>query len=197
VFQGLGASQHVFLSIMAGYVGLEPANDIHWISSPSMNPRELFAQGKIDAFLGFPPDPQNLRARGIGRVIVNSSVDRPWSQYFCCMATANAEFVRRYPIATKRALRAVLKATDLCASDPTKVARMMVDAGFTDSYEYALQTLNDVPYGVWRDYDPEDTVRFYALRLQEVGMIKSTPQRIIAEGTDWRFLNELKRELKV
>ena len=28
------------------------------------------------------------------------------------------------------------------------------------------------------------------------GMIKSTPQQIIAEGTDWRFLNEIKRELK-
>jgi NitT/TauT family transport system substrate-binding protein len=28
-------------------------------------------------------------------------------------------------------------------------------------------------------------------------MIKSTPQKIIAAGTDWRFLNELRRELKV
>ena len=43
---------------------------------------------------------------------------------------------------------------------------------------------------------PEDSVRFYALRLREAGMIKSTPQRLIAQGTDWRFLNELKKELK-
>ena len=28
------------------------------------------------------------------------------------------------------------------------------------------------------------------------GMIKSTPNTLIADGTDWRFLNELKRELK-
>jgi len=40
-------------------------------------------------------------------------------------------------------------------------------------------------------------VRFYALRLQEAKMIKSTPQRIIAQGTNWRFLNEIKKELKV
>jgi NitT/TauT family transport system substrate-binding protein len=58
-----------------------------------------------------------------------------------------------------------------------------------------LQTLKDNPYK-WREYDPEDTVRFYALRLQEVGLIKSSPQKIIADGSDWRFLNELKRELK-
>ena len=51
-------------------------------------------------------------------------------------------------------------------------------------------------YDVWRDYDPEASVRFYALRMQETGMIKSSPQQIIAEGTDCRFLNELKRELK-
>jgi NitT/TauT family transport system substrate-binding protein len=48
----------------------------------------------------------------------------------------------------------------------------------------------------WRDYDSTDTVRFYALRLKETGLISSTPDTIIAEGTDWRFLDELKRELK-
>ena len=39
-------------------------------------------------------------------------------------------------------------------------------------------------------------MRFYALRLHELGMIKIEPQKIIAEGTDWRFFDELKRELK-
>jgi NitT/TauT family transport system substrate-binding protein len=51
-------------------------------------------------------------------------------------------------------------------------------------------------YSKWREYDPEDTVRFYALRMNEIGMIKSSPQKIIAQGTDWRFLRELKKELK-
>jgi len=71
-----------------------------------------------------------------------------------------------------------------------------VDKGFAKQYEYALQLMQELPYGAWRDYNPEDTVRFYALRLHEAGMIKSTPQKIIAQGTDWRFLNELKKELK-
>jgi len=39
-------------------------------------------------------------------------------------------------------------------------------------------------------------MRFFAPGLHEVGMITSSPNKIIAEGTDWRFLNELKRELK-
>jgi NitT/TauT family transport system substrate-binding protein len=53
-----------------------------------------------------------------------------------------------------------------------------------------------VSYNAWHNFNPEDTLRFYALRLHEVGMIKSTPQQLIAQGTDWRFLNKLKRELK-
>ena len=56
--------------------------------------------------------------------------------------------------------------------------------------------MKDVPYNTWRVYDPEDSVRSYALRLREAGMIKSTPQRLIADGTGWRSLNELKKGLK-
>ena len=194
--QAWGVAPHVFVMSMAAYVGLNPARDIDWILSPSVAPMELFIQGKIDAFLGVPPEPQELRARKIGHVMVNSAIDRPWSQYFCCMLIANRKFVRTHPVATKRVLRAILKAAEYCLSDPGGAARQIVDRGFTARYDYALQTLNEIPYNKWRDYDPEDTIRFYALRLREVGMIKSTPNRILADGTDWRFLNGLKRELK-
>jgi len=140
--------------------------------------------------------PQELRAKGIGHVVVNSGLDRPWSQYFCCMVVGHREFVRKHPVATKRALRAILKATDVCALEPDRAARSLVDKGLVKNYDYALQTMQEVPYNRWREYDPEDTVRFYALRLHEIGLIKSTPQKIIAQSTDWRFLNELKKELK-
>lgn len=63
-------------------------------------------------------------------------------------------------------------------------------------YDYALHTVRETLYGTWREYEPEDTVRFYALRLREVGMIKSIPQKIISQGTDWRFFNEDRQELK-
>jgi NitT/TauT family transport system substrate-binding protein len=154
------------------------------------------AEGKIDAFLAFPPQGQELRTKKIGRLLINSMMDRPWSQYFCCMAAGNREFVRRHPVATKRALRAILKAADLVLREPGRAAKFLVEKGYTQRYDYALQALREIPYGKWREYDPEDTLRFYALRLHEAGMIKSSPQKIIAHGTDWRFLKELKRELK-
>src|SRR5215468_5659563 len=194
--QGMGSSQHVFTAAMAAYVGLDPAKDIHWVINPSIKPTELYEKGQIDAFLGFPPEPQDLRARHIGRVIVNSAADRPWSQYFCCMLAGNRDYVAKYPVATKRVLRAVLKADALCSTEPSLAARRMVERGLTPRFDYALQALSDIPYAKWPEYDAEDTLRFYALRLHEAGMIKSTPQKIIAAGTDWRFLNELKRELK-
>jgi NitT/TauT family transport system substrate-binding protein len=92
--------------------------------------------------------------------------------------------------------RAILKAADLCVAEPERVARLLVDGGFTQRYDYALQALTEVPYDRWREYDPEDTLRFYALRLHEAGMIRTSPNQILADGADWRFLNEIKRELK-
>ena len=70
------------------------------------------------------------------------------------------------------------------------------DRGDPDSYALALAAVKEIPYGQWRQYDAEDTVRFFALRLQEAGLIKATPQQIMAQSTDWRFLNALKQEMK-
>jgi NitT/TauT family transport system substrate-binding protein len=192
----LGSPQHIFLASIAAYVGLDPRQDINWVTHPRAEAMQLFTEGTIDAFLGFPPEPQELRAKGIGHVVVNSALDRPWSQYFCCMIYARQEFAQKNPVATKRALRAILKATDVCALEPDRAAQFLVDKGYTARYDYARQAMQELPYGKWREYNPEDTVRFYALRLHEAGLIKSTPQKIIAQSTDWRFLNELKQELK-
>ena len=193
---GLELAMPALLMLMAAQVGLDPKRDIRWVTDPKLKPLDLFAEGKIDAFLGFPPEVQILRAQHAGHVIIDTAVDRPWSQYFCCMLAGSREYLQKYPVATKRVVRAILKATDLCAAEPARVARRLVDGGFTPRYDYALQTLSGLPYDRWRDYDAEDTVRFYALRLYDAGLIKSDPNKIIADHTDWRFLNELKRELK-
>jgi hypothetical protein len=68
--------------------------------------------------------------------------------------------------------------------------------GLHAAYDYTLRRMQGIAYAKWRDYDPGDTVRFYALRLHEISLIKSTTQRIIGQGTDWRLLNELKKELR-
>jgi NitT/TauT family transport system substrate-binding protein len=193
-----GGTDHLFVSIMAAHVGLDPEKDINWVFAEDgvANPKELFVQGKIDAYLSFITESWELQARKIGRMIVSMAMDKPWSQYSCCMLAGNSHFVRQYPVATKRAMRAILKATDLCATEPERAARQLIEGGFAQHYDIALQTITDLPYNVWRELDPEDSLRFYALWLHEFGEIDATPNALIAEGTDWRFLNELKRELK-
>jgi NitT/TauT family transport system substrate-binding protein len=190
-----GSPQTWFIVAILRHIGLDHRKDVRFVEHPAAESVQLLAEGKIDAFMAGPPITQELRARKIGHVVLDMVTDRPWSQYFCCMVVANKEFVRKHP-ASKRAVRAILKADQICALEPDRVARAIVDRGFTKSYDYALQAMKDVPYGKWRQYDPEDTVRFYALRLREAGVIKSSPQKIIAQGTDWRFLNELRKELK-
>jgi NitT/TauT family transport system substrate-binding protein len=196
VVPAIDGPQHVFLTILMAHVGLDHRKDVTLTARPLAEAMRLFEERKVDAFVAAPPVVQELKARKVGHVVVDSTTDRPWSQYFCCMIAGNREFVHKHPIATKRAMRAILKSADMCSLEPDRAARSLVDQGFATRYDYAVQTMNELRYREWRAYDPEDTVRFYALRLHEAGIVKSNPQKIIAQGTDWRFLKELKSELK-
>ena len=192
--QGL---EYYYLAAMVAYSGMDPRKDIEWVDAHTFDGMmESFVEGKVDAILAFPPQPQELRAMKVGRMIINTVQDRPWDQYFCCMIGARKEFVANNPVATKRAVRAILKATDICAREPERAARHMVEKGYESRYEVALEVLKSLSYNRWRVYDPEDSLRFFGVRLHEAGLIKTSPQKLIARGTDWRFLNELKRELK-
>ena len=193
----MDALEYYYVAAMAAYVGLDPRKDIEWIDGKTFDGMlQAFIDGRADAMLAFPPQPQMLRAKKIGRVIVNTTLDRPWNQYFCCMIAARKEFVAANPIATKRTVRAVLKATDICARQPERAARHIVERGYEPSYDVALEVVKSLSYNRWRTNDPGDSLRFFGLRLHETGLIKERPQHLIAKGTDWRFMNELKRELK-
>ena len=192
----LGGGDHVLLSSMLAQVGIDPQKDVNWTTGRGADAKDHFASGKADAFMAFAQEPAELRAKNVGRVILNTAQDRPWSQYYCCVVIANRDFVSRHPVATKRVLRSILKATDVCASDPERVARFLVDMRYETRYPVGLEVLKTTSYTRWRHDNPEDTLRFHALRLHEAGMLKATPQKLIAQGTDWRFLNQLKQELK-
>jgi len=192
-----GSGSHLFLLSLLSYIGLDPNKDVTVVTKPREEAVSLFAAGKLDAYQAFADEVPELRGRKIGHVLMSSTTERPWSLHFCCVLSGNREFVRKHPVATKRVVRAMLKASAVCALEPERSARLMVDRGFVGApYGIVLDTIKSLPYTKWRDYDPDDTMRFYAVRLREVGMIKSTPQKLLAQGTDWRFLNELKKELK-
>jgi NitT/TauT family transport system substrate-binding protein len=188
----MGAVDQLWIASILAYVGIHPVKEVSWTTTGKLSESmRLFLDGKVDAFLAFPPQPQEMRLKKAGRVLVNTTLDRPWSQYFCCMASMPKSFIERNPVAAKRALRALLKAADVCATDPERAAKYLVAKGYEPRYEIGLEVVKSLPYR-WREIDPEDSIRFHALRLHEVGLIKSTPQKILAQGTDWRFLNALK-----
>jgi NitT/TauT family transport system substrate-binding protein len=191
-----GSSRKAFISAMVSSVGLDPRRDLVWTRHESEESIRLFEQGKLDALLGFVPEPQVLRAKKVGHVLLDTMTDRPWSQYFCCLAASNQDFVRKHPIATKRALRALLKAVDLCVSQPENAARLVSNRGVPAGYDYVLQAVREIGYSKWREYESEDTMRFWSLRLRDLGIIKSDPKTLLARGTDWRFIRDLKKELK-
>ena len=176
--QTLSSSGHLYLSIMATYVGLDPQRDIEWVSAarrqrhgavrrrrhgrvPRVSAR---AAGAARARLR-PGDPEHDQRPAVVAVLLLHDPRRI------------ATWVRDHPVATKRFLRAVFKAAEFCKADPQDAARRLVDAGFTAKYDYALQTIRELPYELWHEYDSEDTLRFYALRLHEAGMITAARTR--------------------
>jgi len=106
LYEGVG-DDHVFISMFAAHVGLDPQKDINWVLLPipadSWEAARLLAAGKIDAFFVGPPDALEMRAKKIGHVLVNTTTDKPWSQYFCCLVASTKEFVLKHPVATTRA----------------------------------------------------------------------------------------------
>lgn len=187
----------IFFKTIISYVGLDPNNDVEYVKSSKNEAIELFKRGKIDAFMSFPPGPQQLKDEGVGKVLVDTNMDRPWSQYFCCTVTGNRNFIKKYPIATKRALRAILRANDIISKNPEIGADALIEQKVRKESEkkYIVQALRDIPYGEWRNYHPEDTIRFYMLRLREIGMTQYSPKEIITQNTNWTFLESLKNEL--
>jgi NitT/TauT family transport system substrate-binding protein len=191
-----GSLEQGWLSMLFTYIGLDPQRDIEWVVHPYDEWGELLAAGNVDAVMLWPPDAQVFRNQKIGHVILDTGTDKPWKDYYCCIIAGNQNFVNNNPIATKRAIRAMLKATDLCALEPELAARAVINNGFPTEYKIALQVFSEIPYALWREYDPQDTFLFYALRMHKLGLIKQSPEALVSKCTDWRFLHQLKQEMK-
>ena len=160
---------------MAAQVGLDPEKDLQWVIDPKVKPLDLFAEGKIDAFLGFPPEPQELRARDAGHVIRRHDGGSAVVAIFLLHARRQpgirpkapdrhqAGYARHPQGHRPLCPRAGAGCAKHCASGPHRTIRL------------PRQTLSELSYYKWRDYDAEDTIRFYALRLHEAGLIKVEP----------------------
>jgi NitT/TauT family transport system substrate-binding protein len=190
------APDGVFMATTLANVGIDLRKDVRLVNHPPTETVKVLSSGQVDGAVALPPTSQDMRAKSVGQVVLDSMTDRPWSDYFCCMANVNRNWMEKYPVATKRALRAVMKGADVAGKEPERAAQVMIDRGFTDNYDFAVENLKEIPYNVWREFDPADTVRFYALRLKEAGLIKGTPEQIVSDGTDFRYLADLKQELR-
>jgi NitT/TauT family transport system substrate-binding protein len=190
---------YAFFATLLGYVGIDPVKDVQFIAAgtgPEMN--NAFIEGRADAVLAGGSQGPTFRrlSKAPGHVLLATMTDKPWSQYLCCNLVANSDWARQNPIATKRVTRALLRATDRAAKDPARAAHDAVAAGgpgFDD--ESLVRETTDMCTYNWRELDPEETIRFFALRLADAKLITSTPQQLIARGTNLAYMRQLRMEL--
>jgi NitT/TauT family transport system substrate-binding protein len=193
---GHSSPERYLLASVAAMIGLDPEVDVEWVLGHPNDWAGMLAGGEADAIASFPPLNYILHDQQIGRVILNTTTDDPWRNYFCCMVAANSDFLARSPNAAKAALRALLMANEMCSSNPEQAAEWLVQEGQSPTLDFAMRTLADLPYDAWRSFDPEDSLRFYALRMREAGLVSASPDRIVADGSDWRIVEALTRELR-
>ena len=186
----------LFMALTLANVGLDINKDVNVITPPPTEFAQLLSSNQVDAVVALPPFSADLRAKGIGRVVLDSVVDPPWSNYYCCTAWANRGWLEKHPVAAKRALRAMVRGADVVDKDPQGAARFMVDRGYTTNFDYTCDLFKRMPYDAWRTYDPVDSVRFYSLRLKEAGLMDATPEQILDRGTDFRYIEQLRKELR-
>ena len=190
-FYGLWVSLLTSVGVDPSEVALTIAND------PNKSEIDYFVEGRSDATLAAVAQGPLLRAnpKNPGHQIFDTTVDKPWSQYFCCLLVANRDWAKANPNAAKRATRAVLRAIDYGAKDRERAVAVAVEKKVTQNPKILLEAIKDLPYD-WREYDPTETLRFYALRLADAKLVQKTPAQIIADGTDFAFFRQMQRELK-
>ena len=192
----LGAGKHRYVTVMAANIGLDPEEDIEWVSANPHLTHGAVRRGKGRCLSWLP-----ARAAGAARP-QGRSRDPQHDHGQAVVAVFLLHAGGKRGVRPRSSRRHQARPASHSQSQRHLRRRAgegrttLVDRGFTKHYDYALQTLTEIPYASWREFDPEDSLRFFALRLHEVGMISSSPNTLLAEGTDWRFLNELKRELK-
>lgn len=194
-----------FFSILLAYVGIDPLTEVNFVEiKPDVNAlRDAFVDGRSQAFIAPAASGPALHRnpKNPGKVILDTTMDKPWSQYYCCQLVANRDWARRNPIATKRVTRAVLRAADLVTKDRASAAHEFVARGFFSATPGATdedivnEVIRDLSYD-WRELDPEETLRFFALRLADAKLVKGTSQQIITQGSDFEFMHQLRTELK-
>jgi NitT/TauT family transport system substrate-binding protein len=162
-------------------------------------PVDYFVEGRSDAVVAIGLGGAQLMAnpKNPGKQIFDTSVDKPWSQHFCCLLLAKREWAKANPNAAKRATRAVLRAIDYGAQDRQRAVTSAVDKklGVATNPAILFETIKALPYD-WRAYDPAESLRFYALRLADAKLLKKTPSQILADGTDFAFFRQMQKELK-
>ena len=184
------SSGHLYLSIMATLrrprrpAGLRVDRAVpmamRWSSSPTARPMPSSA---------FRPEPQELRARGIDRVILSTVSDRPWSQYLLLHDLRQPRLGARAPCRDQALSARGLQGRRVLRRPTPSMPRVVWSmAGSRRSTTTPSRRSSELPYELWHEYDSEDSMRFCGLRLHEAGMLRiHAPNALLAEGTDWSF----------
>lgn len=188
-----------FIPIALKNAGIDPS-EVNFVVQPDADLTQLFLAGKSDLLvladinaMAFQEDPANT-----GHVVLDQTMDAPWSQEDCCVIGTTRDWLQANPIAAKRVLRAIYRAADSLPKDRADATKVATNKGlFGGQQNLALvrSAANMVPYD-WRNYDIAESMRFHAGLMNSVGLIKLTADEAVTKAIDVHVVNELVTGLK-
>jgi len=126
---GTGAAADL-IEIMAAYVGLDPKKDVTIVLDPSGKASMSSRWASWTHIWACRPSRSCYTPAVFASRSSEPPSTRPGRSISAAPWPATGSFVAKYPVATKRVVRAMLKAADFCASEPERAARRLVDGGF-------------------------------------------------------------------
>ncbi len=195
---GLGEAEHVFASSMLAHVGVDPRKDVRWVVSRPVDSIYRLAEESVDAYLAFRPCAQELRARKIGHLVTNigSTVVAVLLLHAGRSQRARAEPSGRHEAGGSCRAQGG-RAVRPGAGSSRPVARRQ---GIHWARAIGVRS-SDAPQSSRREMAGVRCGRHHSLlRLATPrgrhDQVKSAEDHRSGYRTEWRFLNELKKELK-
>ena len=143
----MGSPPFLFASRVLAAHGLDPKNDVEWVTFPADAMELALDRGLVDAVANAEPIGTLLLGRGKVRKVVDQAHDLPYSKEFCCITAVNGAFRCKNPKAAAAVTRAIFKGAKWVAANKTAAVKLSVGKGYLASTaELNVQAIKDLNY---------------------------------------------------
>lgn len=146
---GMGDGPMIFVTRALQKAGLNYKDDVQWRAYPAPELAGALERGEVDAITLSDPIAQMVVDSGKARKLLNTTVDQPYHDEYCCMATISGKYFKDDPAGAAAITRALMKGAKWVSENPDEAAKLIVEKkyipGNPELVARLLKSYNYVP----------------------------------------------------